>query len=62
MTTPLKTRLISGVGGGLLTSLMATTRFRATDEENYLNRPGGRTAIYLLWHGRLLPCSWRHRH
>ena len=60
---PLKTRLISRVGGDLLTALMRTTRFERSGTEHYDAWIGsGRTAIYVLWHGRLLPCSWCHRH
>ena len=55
-------RIISTVGGGLLTALMRTTRFEITNERVYLEwlRPR-RVAMYLLWHGRLVPCSYRHR-
>lgn len=60
---PLKTRIVSRVGGGLLTTLMRTTRYERTGTEHYdAWLGGGRTAIYVLWHGRLLPCSWLHRH
>lgn len=59
---PFRTRLVSRLGGGLLTSLMRTTRFERTGTEHYDAWIGsGRTAIYVLWHGRLLPCSYYHR-
>jgi lysophospholipid acyltransferase (LPLAT)-like uncharacterized protein len=60
--TPLKARLISSLGGGLITGLMRTTRFEIENgviHEEWL-RPR-RAAMYLLWHGRLLPCSYHHR-
>ncbi|HET8656779.1 MAG TPA: lysophospholipid acyltransferase family protein [Longimicrobiaceae bacterium] len=60
---PLRARLAASVAGGLLTGLMRTTRYEAIDEQHYREWLGsGRTAIYVLWHGRLLPCSYRHRH
>lgn len=60
---PLRARLAATVAGGLLTSLMRTTRYEPIDEQYYREWLGsGRTAIYVLWHGRLLPCSYRHRH
>lgn len=59
---PLATRLVSRLGGGLLTALMATTRYERTGIEHYEAWIGaGRPAIYVLWHGRLLPCSHYHR-
>lgn len=59
---PLKARVISGAGGGLLTALMRSTRFDRSGTEYYDDWIGsGRTAIYVLWHGRLLPCSYYHR-
>lgn len=59
---PLRTRLISTLGGGLLTGLMRTTRYERSGTEHYDAWLGsGRPAIYVLWHGRLLPCSWYHR-
>lgn len=55
-------RLASKVGGGLLTTLMRTTRFERAGVEHYEAWIGrGRTAIYVLWHGRLIPCSYYHR-
>jgi lysophospholipid acyltransferase (LPLAT)-like uncharacterized protein len=59
---PLKARMISSLGGGLITGLMRTTRFEIENgviHEEWL-RPR-RAAMYLLWHGRLLPCSYHHR-
>ena len=59
---PLKVRLASALGGGLLTTLMRTTRFERSGVEHYDAWIGsGRPAIYVLWHGRLIPCSYYHR-
>lgn len=54
-------RLISAVGGGLLTALMRTTRYEIGNEKVYEEwlKPR-RAAVYLIWHGRLVPCSYRH--
>jgi lysophospholipid acyltransferase (LPLAT)-like uncharacterized protein len=59
---PRKARLISSLGGGLITGLMRTTRFEITNAAVYEEwlRPR-RAAMYVLWHGRLLPCSYHHR-
>ena len=60
---PLKVRAASRLGGGMLTALMRTTRVERSGTEHYDAWIGrGRTAIYVLWHGRLLPCSYYHRH
>src|SRR5690606_4182713 len=62
-TPALQTRLIGRVGGALLSTLMRTTRLERSGTEHYDAWIGsGRTAIYVLWHGRLLPCSYFHRH
>jgi lysophospholipid acyltransferase (LPLAT)-like uncharacterized protein len=59
----LKTRAISGIGGGLITALMRTTRVEIRGRENWDEWGGARKpAIYVLWHGRLLPCSYFRRH
>lgn len=59
---PLKVRAVSMLGGGLLTSLMRTTRYERAGTEHYdLWLARQRPAIYVLWHGRLIPCSYYHR-
>lgn len=59
----LSARLVSLGGGAALTALMRTTRFECSGLEHYDEWLGsGRTAIYVLWHGRLLPCAYHHRH
>jgi lysophospholipid acyltransferase (LPLAT)-like uncharacterized protein len=59
---PRKARMISSLGGALITGLMRTARFEIQNPRIYEEwlRPR-RAAMYVLWHGRLLPCSYRHR-
>lgn len=57
-----RARLVSGLGGGALTALLKTVRWRITGREHYDAWWGARRAvIFVLWHGRLLPCSFYHR-
>lgn len=65
MVTPLslKERVIAGAGGAALDALMASCRYHTEGEENF--RPfwrGGKPVVFTLWHGRLLPCTYHHRH
>ena len=59
----LKTKLSSTVGGSLITTLMHSTRSELIHGETieseiiYPRVP----AIYVLWHGRLLPLAFRYR-
>jgi hypothetical protein len=58
----LKRWAITSLGGGLLTRLMATTRYDVRGQPFWDEWWGaGRPAIYVLWHGRLLPGSFYHR-
>ncbi len=58
--TDLQARLIGGAGGALLTSLLQTARWEVRGGENF--RSGeGEACVYVLWHGRLLPCSYYNR-
>ncbi|HEV2149180.1 MAG TPA: lysophospholipid acyltransferase family protein [Longimicrobiaceae bacterium] len=59
----LKTRLVAGAGGGLLSALLETCRVSHRGVENLerLEREG-RAAVLVLWHGRLLPCTYWNRH
>ena len=53
---------LSGAGGALLSSLLATTRFEVSGAEHYANTWGaGQPVVFVLWHGRLLPCTYYHR-
>lgn len=57
-----KTRLAGGVGGAALTALMRTLRWDVSGRERYDATWGaGHPVIFVLWHGRLLPCSFYHR-
>lgn len=57
-----RTRLISGLGGGALTALLKTVRWKISGREHYDAWWGARRpVIFVLWHGRLLPCSFYHR-
>jgi hypothetical protein len=65
MTTrlSLKESAIAGLGGAALDALMASCRYRTEGEEHF--RPfwdAGQPVIFTLWHGRLLPCTYHHRH
>jgi lysophospholipid acyltransferase (LPLAT)-like uncharacterized protein len=56
----IRARLIGGAGGALLTSLLRTARWEVLGSENFLSKDG-KACVYVLWHGRLLPCSFYHR-
>lgn len=55
--------LVSGVGGALVTGIMRSTRATLihgeVTDQRFVRR--GVPAIYVLWHGRLLPCAWYYR-
>lgn len=45
-----------------LDTLLGSVRFEAEGDEHYrLYQRAGRAVIFVLWHGRLLPLSFRHR-
>lgn len=57
-----KERLVPRVGGAVLNGLLASCRIERQGQENY--ERFWRTAepvIFVLWHGRLLPCTYYHR-
>jgi lysophospholipid acyltransferase (LPLAT)-like uncharacterized protein len=55
--------MVAGLGGGLLGTSLATTRVERIDAEACdALRAAGRSLIFVLWHGRLLPLSYHHRH
>lgn len=57
-----KARLVGGLGGAALTALMRTLRWDVSGRERYDATWGaGDPVIFVLWHGRLLPCSFYHR-
>jgi lysophospholipid acyltransferase (LPLAT)-like uncharacterized protein len=59
----LRGTVVSRAGGALITSLLRTGRQEmihgAEWERDILL--AGEPAVYVLWHGRLLPCSFRYR-
>lgn len=57
--TDLKLALVGRGGGALLTGVMRTLRWTVECPEYY---DRSRTAVYVLWHGRLVPCSYYHHH
>lgn len=58
----LRTRLVAGMGGGALHALLSTVRWEVQGREHYDRWWGARRpVIFVLWHGRLLPCSYFHR-
>jgi lysophospholipid acyltransferase (LPLAT)-like uncharacterized protein len=60
----LRTRAVTGLGGGLLTALMRTVRFEVLEGAHHYAqvRAPGASAVLLVWHGRLLPVAYYHRH
>ena len=59
----LRVRLTGTLGRWVLNALMATVRFRVerADRLDRLDR-AGEPVLYTLWHGRLLPLTYVHRH
>lgn len=63
MRTGLRYVLGGGAGRLLFSGLLSTVRFRAEHRERfdaYADR--GEAVLYALWHGRLLPLTYYHRH
>jgi lysophospholipid acyltransferase (LPLAT)-like uncharacterized protein len=57
-----KVRRVAALGQRALEAILATCRIRTIGEENY--RPfwnAGQPTVFVLWHGRLLPCTYHHR-
>ncbi len=55
--------LASALGAGLVTGIMKSARLELIEGEEYEASivRAGKPAIYVLWHGRLLPCAFRYR-
>lgn len=54
---------LAGIGGAALDALMRTTSVRTEGEENFRAFwDKGQPVVFTLWHGRLLPCTYHHRH
>jgi len=53
----------AALGGTALDALMRTTSVRTEGEENFRQFwREKRPVVFTLWHGRLLPCTYHHRH
>ncbi|HSJ06689.1 MAG TPA: lysophospholipid acyltransferase family protein [Longimicrobiales bacterium] len=51
------------VGWALVEGLLATTRIEAINDEAYkVHLRAGKPVIFALWHGRMVPPTYRHRH
>lgn len=62
MSRQLQVALASRVAGWTLDALLGSARFEAEGEEHFLRyRHAAQPVIFVLWHGRLLPLSYRHR-
>ncbi len=59
----LRQGLAAGLGGAALDALMRTTSVRTEGEENFRQFwRREQPVVFTLWHGRLLPCTYHHRH
>ncbi len=55
----LRTRLIARAGGGLLSGMLDTCRVSQQGTRNFQQfREAGKPVVFVLWHGRLLPCTY----
>lgn len=63
MSGELRYRAAGLLGHGILASLMSTARWDLTGEEHH--RPfieHGQNVVYTVWHGRMIPAAYYHRH
>jgi lysophospholipid acyltransferase (LPLAT)-like uncharacterized protein len=59
----LKYALAGAAGAMTLSSLLGTTRVEAVNADAYEQfHRRGQPVVFALWHGRLLPPTYRHRH
>jgi lysophospholipid acyltransferase (LPLAT)-like uncharacterized protein len=57
-----KVRRVAAVGQRALEAILATCRIRTIGEEHYRRFwDAGQPTVFVLWHGRLLPCTYHHR-
>lgn len=62
MTRRLRFAATSRAARVTLDALLGSARFEAEGDENYRRfQRAGHAVIFVLWHGRLLPLSFRHR-
>lgn len=58
-----KQNVAAALGGAALDALMRTTSVRTEGEENFRQFwREKQPVVFTLWHGRLLPCTYHHRH
>lgn len=63
MRRGLKYAVAGSAGHALASALLATVRFRTEHRERFDTLVDqGQPALYALWHGRLLPLTYFHRH
>jgi lysophospholipid acyltransferase (LPLAT)-like uncharacterized protein len=63
MKAKLRYAVAGFMGRQLLNAILGTVRFKVMTEQPHLDIIGkGGTAIWALWHGRLLPLAYFHRH
>lgn len=63
MSGELRYRAAAGVGGAVLGALLSTARFEVHGAEHYRQfTDSGQPVLFALWHGRLLPLAYHHRH
>ena len=52
----------AGVGTLLIRALASTWRYAVEDVDGLLSlRRARKPVVFVLWHGEMLPCLWRHR-
>lgn len=55
-------QLLAAFGGWSLQAVLSTLRWEVIGGEHYRNTWGsGIPTVFVLWHGRLLPCTYFHR-
>lgn len=58
----MRKRLLAALGGWSLQAVLSTLRWEIVGAEHYRATWGaGIPTVFVLWHGRLLPCTYYHR-